>query len=111
MRKILHVLLTAMLSGMVMAEPSEPCSGGPGGGSGGGGGSGQGSGDPNEMSGPIGVGNPDTERFVKPGEPLTYTVYFENVPTATAAAEASTGPTASSPIWHQPHPTSTSTTP
>ena len=43
--------------------------------------------DPNEMSGPIGLGNSDTERFVKPGEVLTYTVYFENKSDATAAAQ------------------------
>ena len=43
--------------------------------------------DPNEMSGPLGLGNPETERFVKPGEELTYTIYFENVSNATAAAQ------------------------
>ena len=43
--------------------------------------------DPNEMSGPIGLGNPETERFVKPGEWMTYTIYFENVSNATAAAQ------------------------
>ncbi len=39
------------------------------------------------MSGPVGLGDPDTERFVKPGEWMTYTVYFENVSNATAAAQ------------------------
>ena len=43
--------------------------------------------DPNEMAGPMGVGDPETERFVKPGEWLTYTVYFENQSNATAAAQ------------------------
>ena len=43
--------------------------------------------DPNEMSGPLGLGNPNTERFVKPGEWMTYTVYFENMTNATAAAQ------------------------
>ena len=43
--------------------------------------------DPNEMSGPLGLGNPETERFVKPSEWLTYTIYFENVSNATAAAQ------------------------
>ena len=43
--------------------------------------------DPNEMAGPLGQGDPETERFVKPGEWLTYTVYFENVSNATAAAQ------------------------
>lgn len=43
--------------------------------------------DPNEMSGPLGIGDPETERFVVPGEWLTYTVYFENTSNATAAAQ------------------------
>ena len=43
--------------------------------------------DPNEMVGPLGVGDPETERFVKPGEWLTYTIYFENQTNATAAAQ------------------------
>lgn len=40
--------------------------------------------DPNEMGGPAGVG---AERKVKPGQWLTYTVYFENKPEATGAAQ------------------------
>ena len=43
--------------------------------------------DPNEMVGPMGKGDPETERFVKPGEWMTYTVYFENQPNATASAQ------------------------
>lgn len=43
--------------------------------------------DPNEMSGPLGLGDPETERYVKPGEWMTYTVYFENRADATAAAQ------------------------
>ncbi|MGN0847015.1 MAG: hypothetical protein ACI4RA_06490, partial [Kiritimatiellia bacterium] len=43
--------------------------------------------DPNEMAGPIGKGDPETERFVEPGEWMTYTVYFENKSDATAAAQ------------------------
>ena len=43
--------------------------------------------DPNEMFGPLGIGDPETERFVVPGEWLTYTVYFENTSNATAAAQ------------------------
>ena len=43
--------------------------------------------DPNEMAGPIGFGDPETERFVKPGEWMTYTIYFENMSNATAAAQ------------------------
>ena len=39
------------------------------------------------MSGPLGLGDPNTERFVKPGEWMTYTVYFENMTNATAAAQ------------------------
>ena len=39
--------------------------------------------DPNEMSGPAGVGE---QRYVKPGEPMDYTIYFENQTNATAAA-------------------------
>ena len=40
--------------------------------------------DPNEMGGPAGVG---AERKVRPGQWLTYTVYFENKPEATGAAQ------------------------
>lgn len=43
--------------------------------------------DPNEMKGPLGFGNPDTQRFVRAGDWLTYTVYFENMSNATAAAQ------------------------
>ena len=43
--------------------------------------------DPNEMSGPLGLGDSETERYVKPGEWMTYTVYFENRADATAAAQ------------------------
>ena len=43
--------------------------------------------DPNEMSGPLGLGDPETERYVKSGEWMTYTVYFENQADATAAAQ------------------------
>ena len=43
--------------------------------------------DPNEMVGSLGVGDPETERFVKPGEQLTYTIYFENKADASAAAQ------------------------
>lgn len=40
--------------------------------------------DPNEMAGPLGAG---AARYVAPGEWMTYTVYFENKETATAAAQ------------------------
>ncbi|MBR4259370.1 MAG: leucine-rich repeat protein, partial [Kiritimatiellae bacterium] len=40
--------------------------------------------DPNEMAGPLGIGE---ARLVKPGEWMTYTVYFENKTNATAAAQ------------------------
>ena len=40
--------------------------------------------DPNEMVGPVGVGE---ERYVKPGELMDYTIYFENQTNATAAAQ------------------------
>ena len=40
--------------------------------------------DPNEMAGPQGVGE---RRLVKPGEWMTYTVYFENKADATGAAQ------------------------
>ncbi len=43
--------------------------------------------DPNEMSGPLGEGDPETERFVKPGEWMDYTIYYENKTNATAAAQ------------------------
>lgn len=43
--------------------------------------------DPNELAGPLGLGDPETERYVKPGEWMTYTVYFENRADATAAAQ------------------------
>ena len=39
--------------------------------------------DPNEMAGPEGVGE---QRYVKPGERMDYTIYFENQTNATAAA-------------------------
>ena len=39
--------------------------------------------DPNEMAGPTGVGE---QRYVTPGEPMDYTIYFENQTNATAAA-------------------------
>lgn len=42
--------------------------------------------DPNEVTGPVGLGDPETERFVKPGEWLDFTIYFENATNATAAA-------------------------
>ncbi|MBQ7650444.1 MAG: hypothetical protein IJS15_05755, partial [Victivallales bacterium] len=41
--------------------------------------------DPNEMGGPVGFGG--EARYVLPGEPLDYTVYFENQSTASAAAQ------------------------
>lgn len=40
--------------------------------------------DPNEMSGPTGVGK---DRKVLPGQWLDFKIYFENAPTATAAAQ------------------------
>jgi uncharacterized repeat protein (TIGR02543 family) len=40
--------------------------------------------DPNEMSGPLGIGE---RRLVAPGEWATYTIYFENKTNATAAAQ------------------------
>lgn len=43
--------------------------------------------DPNEMVGPKGFGNETTERFVTPGEWLSYTINFENKSSATAAAQ------------------------
>jgi len=43
--------------------------------------------DPNEKAGPEGLGHPKTERWVLPGEKLNYTIYFENMPTATAPAQ------------------------
>ena len=39
--------------------------------------------DPNEMAGPAGIGE---QRYVKPGDPMDYTIYFENQTNATAAA-------------------------
>jgi hypothetical protein len=43
--------------------------------------------DPNEVAGPLGFGDPATQRFVLPGQWLDYIVYFENLETATAAAQ------------------------
>ena len=43
--------------------------------------------DPNEVVGPRGVGDSIGQRLVEPGEWLDYTVYFENKPTADAAAQ------------------------
>jgi hypothetical protein len=52
--------------------------------------------DPNEMAGPLGLGDPNTERFVKPGEWMTYTVYFENMTNATATPNLLRGQAATS---------------
>ena len=43
--------------------------------------------DPNEMAGMSGFGDSATQRFVQPGEEMTYTIYFENKAGATAAAQ------------------------
>ena len=43
--------------------------------------------DPNEVVGQLGFGDAETERFVTPGETLTYTINFENKSTATASAQ------------------------
>lgn len=43
--------------------------------------------DPNEIVGPLGVGDPVTERFLKPGEEVSYTIYFENKSDAETAAQ------------------------
>ncbi|MDO5319222.1 MAG: carboxypeptidase regulatory-like domain-containing protein [bacterium] len=43
--------------------------------------------DPNEMAGPLGAGDPETERFVKPGEWMDYTIYFENKADADVPAQ------------------------
>ena len=43
--------------------------------------------DPNEMAGMYGFGDAATQRFVQPGEEMTYTIYFENKADATAAAQ------------------------
>ena len=40
--------------------------------------------DPNEIDGPLGVGE---QRYVKPGDWMDYTIYFENVSNATASAQ------------------------
>lgn len=40
--------------------------------------------DPNEKTGPAGTG---TDKVVEPGDELRYTIYFENVPSATAPAQ------------------------
>ncbi|MCL2103690.1 MAG: PKD domain-containing protein, partial [Kiritimatiellaeota bacterium] len=68
------------------AGQSCTCGCGCGGGGGDGGRSLQSS-DPNEMTGPLGFGNPDTERFVLPGQWMNYTIYFENQTNATASAQ------------------------
>jgi len=43
--------------------------------------------DPNELAGPLGFGDPLTERYVLPGQWMDYIVYFENRSNATAAAQ------------------------
>ncbi|MBP5787532.1 MAG: hypothetical protein J6Y19_06940, partial [Kiritimatiellae bacterium] len=43
--------------------------------------------DPNEIVGPLGAGDPETERFVLAGDELEYTIYFENKAEAAAAAQ------------------------
>ena len=61
--------------------------GGGGGDNGGSGGSTVNSEDPNEMVGPLGEGDTNTQRFLRPGQWATYTVFFENKSDATAAAQ------------------------
>jgi uncharacterized repeat protein (TIGR01451 family) len=39
------------------------------------------------MSGPLGLGDPEMQRFVTPGQWMNYTVYFENMSNAMAAAQ------------------------
>ncbi len=63
------------------------CLGPPGTGSGGSGVTVPQSYDPNEMAGPYGFGDPDTQRYVLPGHWMDYIVYFENLSNATAAAQ------------------------
>ena len=43
--------------------------------------------DPNEIVGVTGMGDPSTQRFVRPGDWLEYTVYFENKATADVPAQ------------------------
>ncbi len=43
--------------------------------------------DPNEIVGSLGVGDSVTERFLKPGEEVAYTIYFENKSDAETAAQ------------------------
>ena len=70
---------------VIVGKDNPPPPGGPGGATSGGA-SAQ-SCDPNEISGMIGLGDAGTQRFVKPGEWLDYTVYFENKSTAAAPAQ------------------------
>lgn len=62
------------------------CGGGGPGGGGGGSSTGSNSNDPNEMEGPLGYGDPDSQRFVLPDEWLNYKIHFENMTNATASA-------------------------
>ena len=43
--------------------------------------------DPNEIVGVTGMGDPSTQRFVRPGDWLDYTIYFENKSTADVPAQ------------------------
>ncbi|MBP5788314.1 MAG: InlB B-repeat-containing protein, partial [Kiritimatiellae bacterium] len=43
--------------------------------------------DPNDIIGPLGFGNPETERYVGPGTEMEYTIFFENKADAAAAAQ------------------------
>ncbi|MBP1588773.1 MAG: leucine-rich repeat protein [Kiritimatiellae bacterium] len=43
--------------------------------------------DPNEIIGPLGFGDPETERYVGPGTEMEYTIFFENKADAAAAAQ------------------------
>lgn len=43
--------------------------------------------DPNEVSGPAGLGDAETERYIRPGQVLEYTIFFENKSDATADAQ------------------------
>ena len=83
MKKIPVLALCGLtVLGSSLAE--EPCKGPDGDGSSSGGGTVAQSCDPNEISGPLGMGE---KRYVPQGEWMDYTIYFENKTNATAAAQ------------------------
>ncbi|NCD33394.1 MAG: hypothetical protein EOL87_08270 [Spartobacteria bacterium] len=87
MKNTIVIACLAFLSGLTAVVARADCEGSGSDGSGGSSSDIVNSWDPNEMAGPLGFGDPSTQRFVRPGEWMDYIVYFENKTNATAAAQ------------------------